>query len=95
MNDNNLTEKFGPPPIPTPVILLGQTVVCLIALFLIEPPFVQHDRNLSITRLVTVLSLTILSTCMLHISGVHPVDAFRGTVELTHRAFVLDNCVRS
>lgn len=85
MNDN-LEQKFGAVPPPTLVVLVIQFVVCVVALVLIEPPFVVCVGILQPARVFLVSSLGVVTTLVLNGVDAKPVDTFRGVIECGYKA---------
>lgn len=95
---DNFDAKFGPVPAfacarapPAQLVFLGQVVVCVVLLVLLQPPFVMghaYDHrlpSLCIHRVLGVSCATALATYVLHAAGTTPADTFRGACELLYR----------
>lgn len=88
--------KFGPPPsaaalsaMPTHVVLVGQVIVCVALLVVVQPPFVllpASDAGMPLTvcptRVLVLALATAAATWTLHTCGAAPGDTFRGACEL-------------
>lgn len=92
--------RFGPAPAPTMhlpahTILVGQMIVCTVALLIIQPPFAMvapppgmHELgpSMSLNRVLSLAFAATSATWILHAGGVTPFDSFRGACEVMYRA---------
>ena len=93
-------ERFGPPPVlvvpalSNSSVLVGQMVLCSVALMMIQPPFVmttspvtpELGSMLSIGKILAVAFTATAATWALHASGTSPTESFQGACELMYRA---------
>ena len=92
--------RFGPAPVlavglPAPTILVGQMVLCTVALLIIQPPFAMvppppgaHELgpSISLQRILSLAFAATSATWVLHACDVTPLDSFRGACEVMYRA---------
>ena len=92
---SNLESKFGPapafahaPPLAPHVILLGQMVVCVALLVVLQPPFVLAPGvgAVDLSRVLAASAATVGATWAMQTCGAHPGDTFRGACEVFYRA---------
>lgn len=98
--DPHTSAKFGPlpavavPAAPPHVILLGQFVVNVAILVLVQPPFVSSSTAkgdalpfISFQRVLCTSLLTTSATWMMNATGTRPSDVFRGAVDVLRKTY--------
>ena len=89
-------NRFGPaPPLMATVspqtVLVGQMVVCVVSLLILQPPFVMAPPvgglgpTMSLSRILALSLAATSATWVLHASGVTPLDSFQGACEVMYR----------
>ena len=102
--DPNVVAKFGPIPTvctkvvvngaPPYIVLLGQFVVNVALLILIQPPFVSSSTDkgdalpfISFQRVVCMAFLATSATWVMNATGTRPIDVCRGAVDVLRRTY--------
>lgn len=86
---DSVERKFGtPPPLVHPMVaLLGQFVLAVVILVIVQPPFVcdGSTKRIKTITVVAIAGATTVACGLAHLGGATSSDIFRGVFETMHQ----------